>query len=50
MTALTVKQTAEQLRVSKATICGLCARKRLTHLRVGAGRGTIRFRPEDLAA
>src|SRR4051812_44437720 len=50
MTTITVQQAAEQLQVSPATIYGLCAQKRLGHIRVGSGRGTIRIRAEDLSA
>jgi excisionase family DNA binding protein len=50
MTSYTVRQTADQLQVSTATIYGLCAQKRLPHIRIGTGRGTIRIRPDDLAA
>jgi len=36
--------------VSAATVYALCAERKLTHLRVGTGRGTIRIRVEDLIA
>jgi excisionase family DNA binding protein len=46
---LTVKEAADRLRVSPATIYILCAQGRLSHLRVGTqGRGTIRVREVDL--
>src|SRR4051812_19722986 len=44
----TVRQVAERLRVSTATVYQLCADQKLPHFRVGAGRGTIRIREEDL--
>lgn len=50
MQTRTVKECAEILRVSPATVYQLCARRKLPHVRVGAGRGTIRIREEDLAA
>jgi excisionase family DNA binding protein len=50
MAFLTVKQVAERLQVSAATVYQLCTERKLTHLRVGAGRGTIRVREEDLNA
>jgi excisionase family DNA binding protein len=43
---LTVRQAAEELRVSPQLVYTLCARKRIRHLRHGLGRGTIRI-PED---
>jgi excisionase family DNA binding protein len=46
---LTVKQAADQLGISTGTVFGLCASKKLRHLRLGAGRGTIRIRITDLA-
>jgi excisionase family DNA binding protein len=49
-TFLTVKQVAERLQVSQAVVYQLCAGRMIRHHRVGAGRGTIRIREEDLAA
>lgn len=50
MAVLTVKQAAERLQVAPTTIYGLCAQKRLAHIRIGAaGRGTIRIPEESLA-
>src|SRR5437867_4069355 len=46
----TVQEVAEFLQVSPATVYQLCATRKLAHLRVGAGRGTIRVRQEDLDA
>jgi excisionase family DNA binding protein len=43
---LTVKETAARLSVSEQTVYALCAGRRLRHVRVGLGRGTIRI-PED---
>ncbi len=50
MALLSVKQAAERLQVAPTTVYGLCAGKKIGHLRVGAGRGTIRIREEDLQA
>jgi excisionase family DNA binding protein len=49
MRFLTVKQAAERLQVSAATVYQLCATRQLAHVRLGSGRGTIRIRDEDLA-
>lgn len=38
---LTVAEAAAVLRLSQATVYALCAAKRLTHQRVGLGRGKI---------
>jgi excisionase family DNA binding protein len=40
---LTVKEAAEALRVSEATVRALVGRKLLRHERVGVGRGRIRI-------
>ncbi len=46
-----VKEAADLLGVSAATIYLLCGQGRLAHVRVGvAGRGTIRIKADDLAA
>ena len=50
MQTRTVREVAEILRVSKATIYGLCGDGKLVHIRVGSGRGAIRIRQEDLDA
>jgi excisionase family DNA binding protein len=50
MELLTVREAARRLEVSAATVYALCAERKLTHLRVGTGRGTIRIRVEDLVA
>jgi excisionase family DNA binding protein len=47
---LTVRETAQTLRTSTATVYALCQRGLLRHSRVGVGRGTIRIRTEDLLA
>jgi excisionase family DNA binding protein len=48
---LRVKEAAELLKVSLATIYLLCGQGKLSHIRVGVrGRGTIRIKAEDLAA
>jgi excisionase family DNA binding protein len=49
-TFLTVKQVAEQLRLSEPMVYLLCKRGDLGHHRFGNGRGTIRITEEDLAA
>ena len=38
---LTVRETADALRVSAGTLYALCARKEIRHERVGMGRGKI---------
>ena len=43
---LTVKEAAEQLRLSATTVYGLCQQKLLRHERLGLGRGKILI-PED---
>jgi excisionase family DNA binding protein len=48
MKYLTVKQVADQLQVSPATVYHLCAEQRLEHRRIGVGRGTIRISEEHL--
>jgi excisionase family DNA binding protein len=50
MEYLSVKQVAQRLQISPAAVYELCAARRLPHLRLGLGRGTIRIRTEDLAA
>jgi excisionase family DNA binding protein len=50
MSLLTVKQVAEHLQVSQATVYQLCATGKLTHVRVGVGRGAIRVDEDALAA
>jgi excisionase family DNA binding protein len=47
---LTVRQVAEQLQVSMASVYQMCSGGQLPHLRVGLKRGTIRIREQDLAA
>jgi excisionase family DNA binding protein len=37
----TVKEVAKELRVSVATVYAMCAARKLTHRRVGVGRGKI---------
>jgi len=43
---LTVKEAAKQLRLSSATVYGLCQQRLLRHERLGLGRGKILI-PED---
>jgi excisionase family DNA binding protein len=50
MALLTVKQVAQRLQVSEATVYQLCAKRKLAHARVGAGRGAIRVGEDALAA
>jgi excisionase family DNA binding protein len=50
MQTRTVRDVAAILHVSAATVYALCAQRKLAHIRVGAGRGTIRIRQEDLDA
>ena len=45
-TLLTVKQAAERLGISAATVYQLCSARRIRHERHGLGRGTIKI-PED---
>lgn len=45
---LTVKQAAEELRVSVSLVYALCAARKLRHERIGLGRGVIRIPPEAL--
>jgi excisionase family DNA binding protein len=48
--ALRIRDVAEILNVSAATVYQLCACGKLSHVRVGTGRGAIRIREEDLDA
>lgn len=42
MTALlTVREAAERLRISEATVYALCSARKLRHQRVGLGRGKV---------
>src|SRR4051794_2901927 len=45
---LTIKQAAERLNVSEATVYDLCAKRKLPHVRIGTGRGTIRIDEQAL--
>lgn len=45
---LTVRDVAQQLNVSPGCVYSLVARFEIAHVRIGAGRGTIRIREEDL--
>ena len=45
---LTVRQVAEQLQVSLATVYLMCNRGKLPHVRIGVGRGTIRVDEQTL--
>jgi hypothetical protein len=44
-----VAAIAEHLDIAPATVYLLCAQKRLGHVRIGAGRGTIRISEQHLA-
>ena len=46
---LTVRDVAELLQLSESSVYAMAATGVLPHLRVGNGRGTIRFRQEDIA-
>jgi len=48
MNVLTVKEVAERLKVSQACIYQLVAEGLLPAVRIGIGRGVIRFTEEDL--
>lgn len=43
MAFLKIKEAAERLNVSSATLYHLCAEEKVRHIRVGSGRGTIRI-------
>ncbi|MBI3408978.1 MAG: helix-turn-helix domain-containing protein [Planctomycetes bacterium] len=43
MDNLTVKQVAQRLGISAATVYALCNRRLLSHIRIGLGRGTVRI-------
>ena len=45
---LTVAEVAERLRCSRALVYQLCEKGRLSHMRLGLGRGTIRISLRDL--
>jgi excisionase family DNA binding protein len=45
---LNVREAAEYLAVSTALLYRLVANRQIQHVRVGVGRGTIRFRTNDL--
>lgn len=45
---LNVREAAEYLAVSPALLYRLVADRQIQHVRVGVGRGTIRFRITDL--
>jgi excisionase family DNA binding protein len=50
VTLLTVAEAAAELHISARTIYDLVHAGRLAHVRIGLGRGAIRFTREDLAA
>ena len=45
---LRVREVAERLSLSTATVYRLCAERKLAHVRLGARRGAIRIREQDL--
>lgn len=45
---LSVREYAEEFGISPATVYAMCAQKKLAHVRLGVGRGTIRI-PTDQA-
>ena len=45
---MNVREAAKRLEVSASIVYGLCAQRRLPHVRVGLGRGTIRISEDDL--
>ena len=45
---LTVRDVAELLQLSESSVYTMASAGVLPHLRVGNGRGTIRFRQEDI--
>src|SRR5262245_14304821 len=46
----TVLEAADKMKVSSSTVYALCRANRLTHTRVGVGRGVIRISDEDIEA
>jgi len=48
MKLLSVSEAAEKLSCSQALVYLLCAERRLAHVRLGTGRGTIRIAEEKL--
>jgi excisionase family DNA binding protein len=48
MGPLTVKEAAQVLRLSAATVYALCSKRQLRHQRVGVGRGKILIPPEAI--
>ena len=48
MKVLTVRESAERLGCSEALVYLPCAERRLPHVRLGSGRGTIRIAEDDI--
>src|SRR5438094_7080641 len=48
MPLLTVREAAERLNVRPTTVYELCSQRKLAHVRVGVGRGTIRIDEQAL--
>jgi excisionase family DNA binding protein len=49
MKLLTVRESAERLGCSEALVYLLCSERRLPHVRLGTGRGTIRIAEDDIS-
>ena len=49
-TLLTIREVAERLRCSIALVYSLCEKGKLTHVRLGLGRGTIRISSANIEA
>ena len=50
MKLLTVRESASRLGCSEALVYLLCSQRKLPHVRLGTGRGTIRIPEEELEA
>lgn len=48
MKLLTVRESAGRLGCSEALVYLLCSQRKLLHVRLGTGRGTIRIPEEEL--
>lgn len=48
MKLLTVRESARRLGCSEALVYLLCSQRKLPHVRLGTGRGTIRISEEEL--
>lgn len=43
-----VATAAKYLNVAERTVRHLCSQNKIEHVRIGTGRGVIRFRPQDV--